>query len=107
LEFSETRPLLFIKVEEPLKADEWVRVMEQKFGLVRCKETQKPLFAAQQLRGPASTWWAKFSAIQPAGHQITWGEFKLAFWEHYVPEGVLHMKQEEFIQLKQGGDTVM
>jgi hypothetical protein len=107
LEFSETRPPLFIKAEEPLEDDEWVRVMEQKFGLIRCTETQKPLFAAQQLRGPASTWWAKFLAIQPAGHQITWEQFKLAFREHYVLEGVLYMKQEEFIWLKQGGDTVM
>jgi hypothetical protein len=105
--FSESRPLLFIKAKEPLEADEWVRVMEQKFGLIRCTETQKPLFAAQQLRGPASTWWANFVAVQPAGHQTTWEEFKLAFREHYVPEGVLHMKQEEFIRLKQGGDTVM
>jgi hypothetical protein len=68
LEFSETRPPLFIKAEEPLEADEWVRVMEQKFGLIRSTEKQKPLFAAQQLRGPASTWWANFVAIQPAGH---------------------------------------
>jgi hypothetical protein len=81
--------------------------MEQKFGLIRCTEMQKPLFAAQQLRGPASTWWANFSAIQPVGHQITREEFNLASREHYVPEGVLHMKQEEFIRLKQGGDTVM
>jgi hypothetical protein len=107
LEYFETQPLLFIKAKEPLEADEWVRVTEQKFGLVRCMETQKPLFAAQQLRGPASTWWANFVAIQPAGHQITWEEFKLAFREHYVLEGVLHMKQEEFIRLKQGGDNVM
>jgi hypothetical protein len=106
-EFSETQPPLFIKAEEPLEADEWIRVMEQKFGLIRCTETQKPLFAAQQLRGPASIWWANFVAVQPAGHHITWEEFKLAFREHYVPEGVLHMKQEEFIRLKQGGDTVM
>jgi hypothetical protein len=105
--FSETRPPLFIKAEEPLEEDEWVRVMEQKFGLIRYTETQKPLFAAQQLRGPASTWWANFVAVQPVEHQITWEEFKLAFHEHYVPEGVLHMKQEEFIWLKQGGDTVM
>jgi hypothetical protein len=55
LEFSETRPPLFVKAEEPLEADEWVRVMEQKFGLIRCMEMQKPMFAAQQLRGPAST----------------------------------------------------
>jgi hypothetical protein len=28
------------------------------------------------------------------------------FREHYIPEVVLHMKQEEFMKLKQGGDTV-
>jgi hypothetical protein len=83
-----------------------VLYIEQKFGLLRCTKTQKPLFAAQQLRGPASTWWGNFVAVQPADHQITWDEFKLAFREHYIPEGVLHMKQEEFMKLKQGGDTV-
>jgi hypothetical protein len=45
-------------------------------------------------------------AIQPVNHQITWEEFKAAFREHYIPEGVLHMKQEEFMKLKQEGDTV-
>jgi hypothetical protein len=104
LDFLETRPPQFVKAEDPLKADEWVRFIEQKFGLIRCTETQKPLFAAQQLRGPASTWWGNYVAIQPLGHQVTWDEFKLAFREHYIPEGVLHMKQEEFMKLKQGGD---
>jgi hypothetical protein len=107
LDFSEARPPLFVKAEDPLEADEWIRVLDQKFGLIRCTETEKPLFAAQQLRGLASTWWGNFVAIQPARHQVTWDEFKLAFREHYIPEGVLHMKQEEFIRLKQGGDTVM
>jgi hypothetical protein len=106
LDFSKTRPPLFVKAEDPLEADEWIRVIEQKFRLLRCTETQKPLFAAQQLRGPASTWWGNYVAIQPAGHQITWDEFKLAFREHYILEGVLHMKQEEFMKLKQGGDIV-
>jgi hypothetical protein len=46
-------------------------------------------------------------AIQPAGHQVTWDEFKLVFRELYIPEGVLHMKQREFMRLKQGGDTIM
>ena len=63
LDFSETRLPLFIKAEDPLEADEWIRVIEQKFGLLRCTETQKPLFAAQQLRGEA----------QPAlGGEIMW-----------------------------------
>jgi hypothetical protein len=47
LVLSETRPSLFVKAEEPLQVDEWVRVMEQKFGLIRCSEIQKPLFVAQ------------------------------------------------------------
>jgi hypothetical protein len=36
LDFSETRPPLFIKVEDPIEDDEWTRVMEQMFGLIRC-----------------------------------------------------------------------
>jgi hypothetical protein len=50
LDFSETCPPIFVKVEDPLEADEWVRVMEQKFGLIHCTKTQKPLFAAQQFK---------------------------------------------------------
>jgi hypothetical protein len=34
LDFSETRPILFVKAEDPLEADEWIRVIEQKFGLL-------------------------------------------------------------------------
>jgi hypothetical protein len=29
-----------------LEADKLIQVVEQKFGLIRCTETQKPLFAA-------------------------------------------------------------
>jgi hypothetical protein len=103
----ETRSPLFVKAEDPLEADEWVQVLEQKFGLIRCIETQKPLFAAQQLRGPASTWWGNYVAIQSVGHEVTWDEFKFVFREHYIPEGVLHMKQLKFMRLKQGGDIIM
>jgi hypothetical protein len=71
LDFLETRPPLFVKAEEPLEADEWIQVIEQKFGLLRCMETQKPLFVVQQLRGPANTWRRNYVAIQPAGHQVT------------------------------------
>jgi hypothetical protein len=34
------------------------------------------------------------------------GRIQTGFQEHYIPEGVLHMKKEEFMKLKQGGDTV-
>jgi hypothetical protein len=30
-DFTETRPPLFVKAEDPLEANEWIRVIEQKF----------------------------------------------------------------------------
>jgi hypothetical protein len=64
-------------------------------------------FAAQQLRGPTSTWWANFVAVQPEGHLVKWAEFKQAFREHYIPYGNLQMKLEEFVRLNQRGDPMM
>ena len=74
---------MFTKADEPLEADDWLRTMEHKFSLIQCSETQKPLFAAQQLRGAAGAWWENFLAIQAPGHQVTWTEFKDAFRAHY------------------------
>ena len=46
IDFTDTRPPVFSKAEEPLEADDWLRTMEQKFELIRCTEIQKPRFAA-------------------------------------------------------------
>jgi hypothetical protein len=42
----------------------------------------------------------------PAGHQITWAEFKQAFKEHPIPKGLMDRKMKELLALKQGFDTV-
>jgi hypothetical protein len=65
-DFATTHPPLFTEAGEPLEADHWLRVMESKFGLLRCTEVQKTLFAAQQLRGDASSWWVNYTATHPA-----------------------------------------
>ena len=46
-------------------------------------------------------------AMQPAGVQLTWAEFHTAFRAHYILEGVMSMKLDEFLALKQGDQTVM
>ena len=73
------RPPVFTKADEPLEADDWLWTMEQKFDLIPCMEIQKPMFAAQQLRGAAGAWWANLAAMQPVGIPITWAEFRTAF----------------------------
>jgi len=47
VDFTDTRPPVFTKADEPLEADDWLRTMEQKFDLIPCTEFQKPVFAAQ------------------------------------------------------------
>jgi hypothetical protein len=39
--------------------------MEQKFDLLQCTKYQKPVFAAQQLRGAAGAWWANLVTAHP------------------------------------------
>jgi hypothetical protein len=55
-DFAATHPPLFTEAGEPLKADHWLQVMESKFGLLRCTEVQKTLFATQQLHGDTNAW---------------------------------------------------
>ena len=36
VDFTDTRPPVFSKADEPLKADDWLRTIEQKFDLIPC-----------------------------------------------------------------------
>jgi hypothetical protein len=47
VDFTYTRPPVFLKADEPLEADDWLRTIEQKFDLLQCIEYQKPVFVAQ------------------------------------------------------------
>ena len=107
MDFTDTKPPVFTKADEPLEADDWLRTMEQKFDLIHCTEFQKPVFATQQLRGAAGAWYANLMAMQPAGVPLTWTEFRTAFRAHYILEGVMAMKLDEFLALRQGDQTVM
>jgi hypothetical protein len=107
VDFTDTRPPVFTRANEPLEADDWLRTMEQKFDLIDCTEYQKPVFAAQQLRGAAGAWWGNHLAAQPAGHRVTLAEFREAFHAYFIPEGIMLRKLEEFLALKQGDQSVM
>ena len=38
VDFTDTRPPVLTKADEPLEADDWLRTMEQKFDLIPCTE---------------------------------------------------------------------
>jgi hypothetical protein len=45
--------------------------------------------------------------MQPAGHVVTWDEFRTAFRAHHIPEGLSERKLNEFLTLTQGTRIVM
>jgi hypothetical protein len=51
-------------------------------------------------------WWEHFMSMQPAGHEVTWTEFKKVFKDHHIPKGLMVRKMKELLALKQGDDTV-
>jgi hypothetical protein len=61
-DFLVMHPPMFAEATDPLEADNWLHIIESKFGLLHCIEFQKTLFTAQQLQGPTSAWWANFTA---------------------------------------------
>jgi predicted aspartyl protease len=62
-DFLAMHPPMFTEATDPLEADNWLHILESKFGLLHYTEFQKTLFMAQQLHGPANAWWANFTAI--------------------------------------------
>jgi hypothetical protein len=72
-----------------------------------CPDDTKAHFAAQQLHGPARTWWDHFRAMLPAGHEVSWEEFKTTFRGHHILAGILDRKLNEFLALNQGTRTVL
>jgi hypothetical protein len=90
-DFLSTQPPLFHKADEPLDADARLHTIESKFALLSapCSDMNKALFAAQQLRGTARIWWDHYYSMQPAGHVVTWDEFRTAFRAHHILEGLI------------------
>ena len=48
-EFLRTQPPTFSKSEDPLDADDWLRLVERKLRIAQCQEHEKVLFASHLL----------------------------------------------------------
>jgi hypothetical protein len=60
------------------------------------------MYGPRQLRGAAQSWWESYLATHANPEAITWEEFRENFHGYHVPEGLMTMKKEEFLALKQG-----
>ena len=70
-DFLKTHPPTFTPMAEPLNAEHWLHILEQKFLLLTVTDEQKVRFVAQQLLGSVSAWWDTFNAMQSVDHLVT------------------------------------
>jgi hypothetical protein len=89
-----------------MDADDWLKMVEKKLQVEQCNNREKVLLASHQLIGFASDWWDAYVEAHKDPESINWNEFKMDFWSHHVPQGVIKLKKKEFQDLKQGSMMV-
>jgi hypothetical protein len=101
-DFQHTKPLAFSHYMEPMDVDDWLKTIEKKIQVIQCNNWEKVLLASPQPTGPIADWWDAYVEALEEPDTINWNKFKMAFWSHYVPQGVIKLKKKEFQDLKQG-----
>ena len=80
--------------------------MEKMLDITKCTDRERVLYASGRLEGTAAAWWDAYTAAHNAPNTITWQEFRTQFRENHIPKGLMKLKRQEFLRLKQGGMSV-
>lgn len=77
--------------------------------MIACEVKQKVLFVTHMLASEVGHWWENtWSRLEGAGGAaVPWDTFRHAFLEKYFLEDIKNKKEIEFLELKQGGMTVV
>ncbi|XP_062193478.1 uncharacterized protein LOC133896846 [Phragmites australis] len=57
--------------------------------------------------GATGEWWTNYLTMHAANHQVSWAEFHEAFRDCHIPKGIMDIKRQEFLDLKQRSKSVM
>jgi hypothetical protein len=105
-EFMRGHPPVFAHSTDPMDAEDWLRTMERELHTAQYDDREKVLYDPRVLRGAAQFWWESYLATHANLDTITWEEFRDNFREYHVPAGLMTVKKEEFMALKQGPMSV-
>jgi hypothetical protein len=89
-----------------MDAEDWLRTMEHELHTSQCNDCEKVLYGPHLLRGAAQSLWESYLATHVDPEAITWEEFRDNFHRYHVPEGLMIVRKEEFLALKQGPMSV-
>jgi hypothetical protein len=64
----------FSFAEDPMEADDWLRVIETKLDLTNCIDEECIILTVHQLEGTAKSWWDSYCDSHQDPAHITWEE---------------------------------
>jgi hypothetical protein len=85
-----------------MDAEDWLRTVERELHTAQSNNREKVLYGPRLLRGAAQSWWESYLATHADPEAITWEEFRDNFRHYHVLEGLMIVRKEEFLALKQG-----
>ena len=88
--------------DDPLEAEDWLRVIEKKLDLTAYIDEECVALAAHQLDGTARDWWDNYCYAHKNPTRISWKDFTEAFREYHIPRQLIINKVEEFRNMTQG-----
>jgi hypothetical protein len=80
--------------------------VERELHTAQCDDIEKVLYGPRLLRGAAQSWWESNLATHANPDTITWEELRDNLCQYHVLAGLMTMKKEEFLELKQGPMSV-
>jgi hypothetical protein len=99
-------PPVFAHSAYLMDAEDWLHTMERELHTTQCNDHEKVLYGPHLLRGAAQSWWESYLATHADPKATTWEEFKDNFHRYYVPKGLMVVRKEEFLAMKQGSLSV-
>jgi hypothetical protein len=105
-EFMRGHSPVFAHSADPMDAKDWLCTVEREFHTAQCDDREKVLYGPRLLRGATQSWWESYLATQANPNTINWEEFRDYFRQYHVPVGLMIVKKEEFLVLKQGPMSV-
>jgi hypothetical protein len=105
-EFMRGHPPVFAHSSDPMDAEYWLRTVERELHTAQCDDKEKVLYGSRLLRGATQSWWESYLAIHANPDTITREEFRDSFRHYHVLAGLMTVKKEEFLALKQGSMSV-
>ncbi|XP_074361241.1 uncharacterized protein LOC141701500 [Apium graveolens] len=83
----------------------WLKEMKKAFTLIQVSDDSKSDYASYFLKGEASFWWESVHALEEEG-PVSWARFTELFLEKYFPDCLQSQLEVEFLEFKQGENSV-